>query len=75
MLMAPDRDTPRMRVDTALPLACTEREIISAQEFPLLWFTLPILRFPMIKDEYQRPIHPEVEEYMRRSVTENKTGK
>jgi len=41
-----------------------------AQEPLWLWFTLPELRFPMITDIYRRPIHPEVEEYMRRYVTD-----
>jgi len=38
------------------------------QEPPWLWFTLSELGFPMITDQYRRPIHPEVEEYMRRYV-------
>jgi len=39
------------------------------QEPPWLWFTLPELRFPLLTDEYRRPIHPEIEEYMRRHVS------
>jgi len=54
----------------ALPLACTKQEVMTAQEPTWLWFTLPELGFPMTMDEYQRPIHPEVEDYMRRYVTE-----
>jgi len=54
----------------ALLLACTKQEVMTAQEPPWLWFTLPELGFPMTMDEYQRPIHPEVEDYMRRYVTE-----
>jgi len=68
-LVALDRDTHKTKVGMALSLACTKREIITAQEPPWLWFTLPELGFPMITDEYQRPIHQEVEEYMRRYVT------
>jgi len=64
MLVALDRDTPQMKRGMALPLACTERELITAQEPPWLWFALPELGFPMIMDECQRPIHPEIEEYM-----------
>jgi len=41
-----------------------------AQESPWLGFTLPELGFPMIMDEYRRPIHLKVEEYMRRYVTD-----
>jgi len=39
------------------------------QEPPWLWFTLPELGFPLLTDEYRRPIHPEIEEYMRRYVS------
>jgi len=39
------------------------------QELPWLWFTLPELGFPLLTDEYRRPIHPEIEEYMRRYVS------
>jgi len=42
-----------------------------AQDPPWLWFTLPELGPPMLMDEYRRPIHPEIEEYMRRYVTNN----
>ena len=70
MLVALDRDTPQTREGMALPLACTKQEVMTAQEPTWLWFTLPELGFPMTMDEYQRPIHPEVEDYMRRYVTE-----
>jgi len=70
MLMALDRDTLQTREGIAFPLACTEQEVMTAQETPWLWFTLPELGFPMIMDEYERPIHPEVENYLRRYVTE-----
>jgi len=39
------------------------------QEPPWLWFTLPELGCPLITDEYRRPIHPEIEEYMQRYVS------
>ena len=41
------------------------------QEPPWLWFTLPELGFPLLMDEFLRPIHPEIEEYMRRHVSNN----
>ena len=31
--------------------------------------TLPELRFPLLTDEYRRPIHPEIEDYMRRYIS------
>ena len=39
------------------------------QEPPWLWFALPELGFPLLTDEFRRPIHPEIEEYMRRHVS------
>jgi len=39
------------------------------QEPPWLWFTLPELGFPLLTDEYCTPMHPEIEEYMRRHVS------
>jgi len=39
------------------------------QEPPWLWFNLPKLGFPLLTDEFRRPIHPEIEEYMRRHVS------
>jgi len=38
--------------------------------YPSLLFTLPELGFQMLMDEYRRPIHPEIEEYMQRYVTD-----
>jgi len=70
MLVALDRDNPQTKGGMTLPLTCTAQELMTAQEPPWLWFTLPELGFPMITDEYRRPIHPEVEEYMRRHVTD-----
>ena len=41
-----------------------------AQYLPgTLWFTLPELGFPLLTDEYRR--HPEIEEYMRRHVSDD----
>ena len=74
MPVALDRNTPQTKGGMALPLACSERKLITAQEPPWPWFTIPELgfltHFPMITDEYPRPIHPDVEEYMRRYVTD-----
>jgi len=70
MLVALDRDTPQTRVGIAFPLVCIKQEAITAQECPWLWFTFPELGFPMIKEEYHKPIHPEVGHYMRRFVTD-----
>jgi len=58
-----------MKGGLTLPLTCTAQELMMAQEPPWLWFTLPELGIPMLTDEYRRPIHPEIEEYMRRYVT------
>jgi len=69
MLVAIDRDTPQTKGGLSLPPICTAQELMMAQEPPWLWFTLPELGFPLLKDEYRRPIHLEIEEYMRRYVT------
>ena len=74
MLVALDRDTPPTKEGMTLSLTCTAQELMMAQEPPWLWFTLPELGFPMITDEYRRPTHPEVEEYMRRYVTDEQDG-
>jgi len=66
MLVALDRDTPQMKNGLSLPLILATQELLMSQEPPLLWFTLPELGFPLLTDEYCRPIHPEIEEYMRR---------
>jgi len=63
MLVTLDRDNPQTKAGMVPPLACSERELITAQEPSWLWFTLQELGFPMITDEYRRPRHPEVEEY------------
>jgi len=69
MLVALDRDTPQLKGGLSLPLTCTAQELMTAQEPPWLWFTLPELGFPLLTDEYRRLLYPEIEEYMRRSVT------
>jgi len=69
MLVALDRDPPQMKGGMSLPLICTAQELMMAQEPPWLWFTLPEMGFSMLMDEYCRPIHPNIEEYMRRYVT------
>jgi hypothetical protein len=69
MLMALDRDTSQTKHGLALPLNFSTQESIINQEPPWLWFTLPELEFPLLMDEYRRPIHPEIEEYMRRYVS------
>jgi len=69
MLVALDRDTPQTKNGLALPINFSTQELIINQEPPWLWFTLPELGFPLLMDEYRRPIHPEIEEYMRRYVS------
>ena len=69
MLVSLDRDTPQMKIGLSLPLTITTQELMMTQEPPLLWFTLPELGFPLLTDEYRRPIHPDIEEYMRRYVS------
>jgi len=68
MLVALDRDNPQMKGRLSFPLMCTAQKLTMAQEPPWLWFTLPELGFQLLTDEYRRPIHPEIEEYMRRYV-------
>jgi len=70
MLTALDRDTPQTKNGLA-PLYLSIQESTTIQEPPWLWFTLPELGFPLLTDEYHRPIHPEIEEYMRRYVSNN----
>jgi len=68
MLTALDRDTPQ----TSHILATYNIEIqetTTIQEPPWLWFTLPELGFPLLTDEYHRPIHPDIEDYMRRYIS------
>jgi len=68
MLTALDRDTPQTK-DGLTPHYLPKQEPNTFQEPPWLWFTLPELEFPLLTDEYRRPIHPEIEEYMGRHVS------
>jgi len=69
MLTALDRDTPRTKNGLAPHNLPIQEEPTTIQEPPWLWFTLPELGFPLLTDEYRRPIHPEIEDYMRRYVS------
>ena len=69
MLVALDRDTPQTKNGLALPIKFSMQESIINQEPPCLWFTLPELGFLLLTHEHRRPIHPELEEYMRRYVS------
>jgi len=69
MLVALDRDTPQTKQGLALPIKFSMQELIINQEPPWLWFTLPELGFPLLTDEYRRPIHLEIEAYMRKYVS------
>jgi len=68
MLTTLDRDTPQTK-DGLIPHFLPQQEPDTLVEPPWLWFTLPELGFPLLTDEYRRPIHPEIEEYMRRHVS------
>ena len=68
MLTALDRDTPQPK-DRLPSFFPPHLEPNTSQEPPWLWFTLPELGFPLLIDEFLRPIHPEIEEYMRRHVS------
>ena len=69
MLVAHDRDTPQTKKGLALSTNSPTQEPLISQEPPWLWFTLPELRFPLLTDQYRRPLHPQIEEYMRRYVS------
>jgi len=69
MLVALDRDTPQTKKGLALPTNSPTQEPIINQEPPWLWFTLPKLGSPLLMDQYRRPLHLEIEEYMRRYVS------
>ena len=69
MLVALDRDTPQTKNGLALPIKFSMQESIINQEPPCLWFTLPELGFLLLTHQHRRPIHPELEEYMRRYVS------
>jgi len=70
MLTALDTDTPQTK-DGLTPHYLPKQEPNTFQEPPWLWFTLPEIGFPLLTDEYRRPIHPEIEEYMRRHVSDD----
>jgi len=65
----PRQGHPSNKKGLALPINFSTQESIFTQEPPWLWFTLPELGFPLLTDEYRRPIHPEKEDYMRRYVS------
>jgi len=69
MLVALDRDTPQTKQGPALPTNFPTQEPSIYQEPRWLWFTLPELGFPLLMDQYCRPLHPEIEAYMRRYVS------
>jgi len=69
MLVALDRDTPQTKKGLALSTNSPTQEQLISQEPPWLWFTLPELGFPLLTDQYCRPLHPQIEEYMRRYVS------
>jgi len=69
MLTALDRDTPQTKNGLAPHINFSIQESTITQELPWLWFTLQELGFPLLTDKYGRPIHPEIEEYMRRYVS------
>ena len=68
MLTVLDRDTPQPK-DRLPPFLPSHFEPTNFQEPPWLWFTLPELGFPLLRDEFLRPIHPDIEDYMRRHVS------
>jgi len=67
--VALDRDTPQTKQGPALPTNSPTQEPSIYQELPWLWFTLPELGFPLLLDQYHRPLHPEIEAYMRKYVS------
>jgi len=64
-----DRDHPQTKQGLAPLINFSTQVLIINEEPPWLWFTLQELGFPLLADEYRRPIHPEIEEYMRRYVS------
>ena len=73
MLTALDRDTPQTSHILATYIIELQ-EATTIQEPPWLWFTLPELGFPLLTDEYHRPIHPDIEDYMRRYISNERLG-
>ena len=70
MLTVLDRDTPQPK-DRLPPSLPPHLEPSTFQEPRWLWFTLLELGFPLLMDEFLKPIHPEIEEYMRRHARYN----
>jgi len=69
MLVALDRDTPQTKKGLAFSTNSPTQEPLISQEPPWLWFTLPELGFPLLTDQYRRLLHLDIEEYMRRYVS------
>jgi len=69
MLVALDRDTPQTKQGPATPTNSLTQEPNTYQKPPWLWFTLPKLEIPLLMDQYRRPLHPEIETYMRKYVS------
>jgi len=69
MLVALDRDTPQTKQGPTLPTNSPTQKPNIYQEPPWLWFTLPELGFPLLMDQYCRPLHPEIKAYMRKYVS------
>jgi len=63
------RGTPLTKQGLEPPTNSPTQEPNFYQEPPWLWFTLPELGFPLFLDQYRRPLHPEIEEYMRKYVS------
>ena len=70
MLTALDRDTHQTK-DGFTPHYLPKQEPNTFQEPPWLCFTLLELGFPLLTDAFRRPIHLEIEEYMRRHVSDD----
>jgi len=69
MLVALARDTPQTKQGPSLPTNSPTQEPSIYQKPPWLWFTLPALGFPLLLDQYRRPLHLEIEAYMRKYVS------
>ena len=65
----PRQGTPQTKQGLALPTKFPTQEPSIYQEPPWLWFTLPELGFPLLMHQYRKPLHPEIEEYTRRYVS------
>jgi len=61
MLVALDRDTPQTKRGRHFqPTLQLRSHRVISQEPPWLWFTLPELGFPLLMDQYRRPLHPHI---------------